>query len=149
MKFFWKTNGKKVRLPLDRFRMLWVKPWKHADGFASFHFLNYDVDFESGAATPTEPVDLTVTLPTGVAAEEAAWLTADGESQAVPMAVDGDKVSLTLSSVRVYGVLVIGRKGLDRKASSLLQGDFLAIRRAAARGPASEPLLWSLAPVSS
>ena len=113
-------------------RMLWVKTWKHVDGFASFHFLNYDIDFESGAATPTEPVDLTVTLPADVAAEEAAWLTADGESQAVSMAVDGDKVSLTLPSVRVYGVLVIGRKGLDSKASSLLRGDAMLARTALA-----------------
>ncbi len=108
--------------------MLWVKTWKHADGFAAFHFLNYDIDFESGAATPTKPVELTVTLPTDTAAEEAAWLTADGAPQAVPMAVDGDKVSLTLPSVRVYGALVIGRKGLDRKASSLLQGDAMMAR---------------------
>jgi len=120
-------------------RMLWVKTWKHADGFASFHFLNYDIDFESGAAAPTEPVDLTVTLPADVAAEEAVWLTADGKSQAVPMAVDGGKVSLTVPSVRVYGVLVVGRKGLDRKASSLLQGDALLARAALAsdHSPAS------------
>jgi len=120
-------------------RMLWVKTWKHVDGFAAFHFVNYDIDFESGNATPTEPVDLTVRLPANVTAEEGVWLTADGDSQAVPMAVDGDKVSLRLPSVRVYGVLVIGRKGLDRKASSLLQGDASLARAALAtrNAPAS------------
>ena len=112
--------------------MLWVKAWKHDDGFAAFHFLNYDIDFESGAATATEPVRLTVTLPEGVVSENAAWLTADGESQAVLMSVDGDKVSLTLPSIRVYGVLVIGRFFLDRKASFLLQGDAMTARTALA-----------------
>jgi len=121
-------------------RMLWVKSWKHVDGFASFHFLNYDIDYESGTATPTEPTELTVTLPPDIAAEEAAWLTADGNSQELSMAVDGHKASLTLPSVQVYGVLVIGKKGLDQKASSMLQGDALMARTALATGNAPASL---------
>jgi glycosyl hydrolase family 42 (putative beta-galactosidase) len=109
-------------------RMLWVKTWKHDDGFAAFHFLNYDIDFESGAVTPTQPVGLTVTLPDAIPSENANWLTADGKSQSVLMSVDGNKVSVTLPSIHVYGVLVIGQFFLDRKASYLLQGDAMTAR---------------------
>ncbi len=52
--------------------MLWVKPWVHGDELLSVHFVNYDVDFETGSATPTEPVDVTITLPDGVTPDAAA-----------------------------------------------------------------------------
>ncbi|MFQ5809441.1 MAG: hypothetical protein ACE5JM_07470, partial [Armatimonadota bacterium] len=32
-------------------RMLWVKTWTHFGELLSLHFVNYDIDFESGAAT--------------------------------------------------------------------------------------------------
>jgi hypothetical protein len=61
-------------------RMFWVRTWTHGDEFVSLHFVNYDIDFGSGNARPTQPVDLTATLPSGIPAEEAVWLTPDGAS---------------------------------------------------------------------
>ena len=120
-------------------RMLWVKTWQHWDEFISLHLVNYDVDFESGAATPTEPVSLTVTMPADVPAQEAVWLTPDGKRQPMDMTVQGLKVTLTLPSVRVYGVLVIGRRGLDAKRSAILQGDAMLARAEMARTAGYKP----------
>jgi hypothetical protein len=109
-------------------RMLWVKTWQHGSDFISLHFVNYDVDFESGEATPTQPVELTIVLPNGVSTEEAMWFVPGEEHQ--PLTVDSEeqKVTVTIPSVRVYGVLIIGRQGLDRKRSAILQGDALLAR---------------------
>lgn len=109
-------------------RMLWVKAWQHEDDFISLHFVNYDVDFESGEAIPTEPAELKIALPNGVPAEEAAWFVPGGENQ--PLTVDSEeqKVTVTIPSVRVYGVLIVGSQGLERKRSAILQGDALMAR---------------------
>lgn len=120
-------------------RKLWVNTWQHGDRFTSVHLVNYNIDFESGSATPTEPLDLTVDLPSGMAIEEAVWLEPGGSSQSLPMSVEGRKATVTIPSIRVYGVLMIGAKGLDRKPSALLQGYALASRATLATGerPAS------------
>ncbi len=115
-------------------RMLWVKTWEHGGQFVSLHFVNYDIDFESGAATPTEPLRLTVALPGNVPAEAAVWLTPDGKRTPVDMAVDGRRVALTLPSVRVYGVMLIGRQELDSQQSAVLPGDAMLARAKMASG---------------
>jgi hypothetical protein len=109
-------------------RMLWVKAWRYGDDFLSLHFVNYDVDFESGEAAPTEPAELEIVLPNGVPAEEAAWSVPGEKRQPLAVKVEERKVIVTIPSVRVYGVLVIGRRGLDRKRSAILQGDALLAR---------------------
>jgi len=109
-------------------RMLWVKTWENSDGFISFHFVNYDVDFESGEAAPTQPARIDISLPENVPPEEAVWFTLDGNRQKMDMDVEGQKVSVNIPSVRVYGILVIGRKGLDEKRSAILRGDAMMAR---------------------
>ena len=109
-------------------RMLWVKAWRHEDDFISLHFVNYDVDFESGEAAPTRPVKLTIILPDGVSAEEARWSVPGEEHQQLTVDKKEQKVTVTIPSIRVYGVLVIGGQGLDRKRSAILQGDALMAR---------------------
>ncbi|HUT92068.1 MAG TPA: hypothetical protein VMY37_21415 [Thermoguttaceae bacterium] len=126
-------DGKMV-LSGDLPRLLWVKTWRHADDFVSLHFVNYDVDFESGNAAPTRPVELAVTLPPGVPGEEAVWLTPDGKAQAVDLRADGPRIAFTVPSVRVYGVLVVGRRGLDAARSGLLEANALWARASMAGG---------------
>ena len=67
-------------------RLLWAKTWAHDCGVASFHFVNYDIDFESAQATPTQPVRVTVRLPAGIEPAEAAvspglWRRSDWEAR--------------------------------------------------------------------
>ena len=109
-------------------RMLWAKAWEHGDELVSIHFVNYDMDFESGKVASTQPVEITITLPANVRAEEVVWLTPDGERQTIAADVDGQQVKVVIPSVRVYGILVIGRKGLDKKHSDVLHGDALLAR---------------------
>ncbi len=115
-------------------RLLWVKTWQHGEDCVSLHFVNYNIDFESGEATPTQPTELTVALPPGVPADEAAWLKPGAEAQPVKMALDAETVNVTIPSVRVYGVLVIGRRGLDASRSAILQADALVARARMASG---------------
>jgi len=115
-------------------RMLWVKAWRHGDDFVSWHWVNYDIDFDSGNARPTEPVGLTVTLPAAVPPEEAIWLTPDGTSRPLAIATQGEQVQVTLPSVRVYGVLIIGRRGREQAHSAQLQGEAIVARAAHACG---------------
>ena len=107
---------------------LWLKTWRYADDFLSLHFVNYDIDFESGRATATEPAELILAMPADIPAEEAVWLTPDGKMQAVEFQTTGSKVHFTIPKIRVYGVLVIGRHGLDSVASGILQANALAAR---------------------
>ena len=116
---------------------LWVKTWEHDCGVASFHFVNYDIDFESGRATPSGPVSLTVRLPVGVAAEEARFLVPGAEPVRVPLtAAARGRVSFRLPSVRVYGMVLIGKAGLDDDASAVALGDALRARASYACGGA-------------
>lgn len=114
---------------------LWVKCWAHGCDLASFHFVNYDIDFAAGKARPSGPTTITVTLPRDIPAEEAAWLTPDGKCRALPFSPAGPKqVRVTIPAVQVYGVLMIGRKGLDSVRSSILQAQALHARAAMASG---------------
>jgi hypothetical protein len=115
-------------------RMLWVKAWRHGDDFVNWHWVNYDIDFTSGNARPTQPVDLTVTLPAGVPAEEVVWLTPDGTRRPLSIVVHEEQVQVTLPSVRVYGVLIIGRKGREQVLSAQLEGEALLARATSACG---------------
>lgn len=121
-------------------RMLWLTAWRHGDDLLSVHFVNYDVDYKSGQATPTSPAPLSVTLPPGIAAEEAAWLVPGQTPQSVAVQSDGRKVTVTIPSVRVYGILAIGRKGLDARASALRQAAALLARATMAAGGDWGPL---------
>ncbi len=105
-----------------------MKAWQNSDGFVSIHFVNYDIDFESGAAEPIQPIELTIDLPDDVQPEEAVWLTADGNRQAIEMDVEGQKVAVTIPSIQVYGILVVGSKGLEEKRSAILLGDAMLAR---------------------
>ena len=115
-------------------RMLWVKTWKHDRGVASFHFVNYDIDFKSGRATPTAPTRLAVRLPEGIRAEEAQFIVPGRPAQALTLESSGERVSFELPSVRVYGIVLIGPRGLDRAASDIAQGDALLARARMACG---------------
>lgn len=130
-----KALGGKTILDGDLPRMLWAWAWQHEGGFVSFHFVNYAINFESGKATPTPPMKVRLRLPEAVPFEDAAWLTPDGSRQPVTMMVDDATVTVALPPVRVYGVLVMGRRGLDATRSALLHAEALAARAAMAAGP--------------
>ena len=109
-------------------RLLWVKSWVHDCGVAAFHFVNYNLDFESGTATSTDSVRVTLRLPDGVECEEAQFLVPGQAPRSLTLRQDGTEVSFELPSVRVYGVVVIGKPGLHGAASALLRGDGLVAR---------------------
>lgn len=118
-------------------RLLWVTPWVHgtgAEAILSVHLVNYDVDFEAGRANPTAPVQLSVRLPEALRAEEAIWLTPGGGPQALPLQIDGDVARVQVPSVRIYGVVVIGPTGAERRRSDQLQGDAMIARARFALG---------------
>lgn len=98
-------------------RLLWVKPWRRGNDCVSLHFVNYDLNFTNGLATPTQPVEVTLTMPPGMPVEEAVWLTPAGTCEAVTFKTNGARVTFTVPAIRVYGVLVIGRRGLDAPRS--------------------------------
>jgi hypothetical protein len=126
--------GHEAILAGDLPRMLWLTTWRHHDDLLSVHFVNYDVDYNSGRATPTSPAALTVTLPPGIAAEEAAWLVPGQASQPMPVQSEGRRAAVTLPSIRVYGILTIGRKGLDARASALRHAAAMSARATMAAG---------------
>lgn len=113
-------------------RLLWVSTWRHqAQGadLLSAHFVNYDVNFEAEAATPTEPLEVTIRLPEGMAEpEEALWLTPDAEPRPLLMRCEGDLALVQVPAVRIYGVLVLGPAGQERTISDRLQGDAMVQR---------------------
>ena len=117
-----------------RLRKLWVKSWRHADGFISAHFVNYAITYDPktdptrAMLTPTASSRLTLKLPPGVPAEEAAWLVPGAPPKPLEVqAIQGGGV-VTLPAVQVYGVLVMGPRGLDRTASHLRRGDRYLLR---------------------
>ena len=110
-------------------RMLWVKPWLHGKDLLAVHFLNYAIDFETGKATPVEVDDLKIVLPEGLPLQDAAWLTPGATPQPVELRIDeAGTVNLALPRFRVYGILLIGRQGLDTTASALMQAQALLAR---------------------
>ena len=115
-------------------RLLWVKTWRHQDACVSLHCLNYDIDFETGAARPTAPVGLSLVLPDGLPAEEAVWLRPGHPPMPLAFSPGEGVVRVELPGVRVYGVLVVGRRGLAGRRSAVLQGEALLARATAATG---------------
>jgi|LSQX01.2.fsa_nt_gb hypothetical protein len=115
-------------------RMLWTTTWRHqAEGadLLSVHFVNYDVDFESAAATPAEPFEVAIRLPEGMAEpQEALWLTTGDEPRPLLMQYDAGVATVQAPSVRVYGVLLLGPAGQERAISDRLQGDAMLSRAA-------------------
>ncbi len=109
---------------------LWVKTWAHDCGVASFHFVNYDIDFESAKATPTRPARVAVRMPDGIPAEEAQFLAPGAEPVRLDIDAANGRVSFELPSVRVYGIVLIGKAGLDRDASARALGDAMLARAA-------------------
>jgi hypothetical protein len=101
----------------------WVKTWRHASGLVSLHFVNYDVGFESGVAQPTQPARLRVRLPRELHAREAIWLAPGEAGQSLALERKGEALELTVPSLRVYGVLVLGPAGGEARASALALGD--------------------------
>lgn len=116
-------------------RLLWAKAWRHSLGASvsagetlagpfpilSVHFVNYDVDFETGKATDTASVPVTIRLPEGIQAEEAQWLVPGREPQTVALELAGRQARLMLPPVQIYGILVIGPRGEEAEASARLQ----------------------------
>ena len=115
-------------------RLLWVKPWVHFEELLSVHFVNYDVDFETGAAAPTAPITLDVTLPDGLVPKRAAWLTPDSEVVDLDLQIEGGRATVEIPSVRVYGVLLLGPADLDARHSSRLAEQALTARAQMACG---------------
>lgn len=106
-----------------------------ADGpLFSAHFVNYDVDWESGRATDTAALPLTLRLPAGVVAEEAQWLLPGQPARLLNFQRQGTTLTLTLPPVHVYGLLLIGPKGAERGASEELQAAALNARLKLAGG---------------
>ncbi len=113
-------------------RLLWATPWRHrvegAD-LLSVHLVNYDVDFEAARATPTEPFEIAIRLPEGMAEpREAMWLTADAEPLPMEFRIEGGTAFVQVPSVRIYGVIVLGPIGAERALSDRLQGDAMLAR---------------------
>ena len=126
-------------------RTLWVNAWLHGEDLLSVHFVNYAIGFETGKATPTEPARVKIALPPTLPLGEALWLTPDGRGEPVEVMIDGDGAAhLTLPSVRVYGILVIGGAGVEARRSATLQAAALAARAAKAAGR-DDPAVQGLA----
>ena len=115
-------------------RLLWVKPWVHFDEVLSVHFVNYDVDFESGTATSTDPFTLQITLPDGLTPKRAAWVSPTTAPVDLDLRVADGRASVKIPSVHVYGVLLLGPEGLDTDRSHLLAGQALESRARMACG---------------
>ena len=110
-----------------------MKTWEHG-GFVSAHFVNYDVNFDTGAATPTPPLAVTLSLPAGPKADAATWLVPGQPAQALPLKVLGGQAIVTIPAVRVYGILVVGPAGAEGQASEVLLARALAARAQFALG---------------
>ncbi|MDP6360333.1 MAG: hypothetical protein QF473_34785, partial [Planctomycetota bacterium] len=109
-------------------KMLWVKPWLHDFGAVSLHFVNYDIDFKTGRAAPTPATEISVRIPGDLPVEGAAFMSPGISSAPLMIGQEEGRVSFTLPSVRVYGVVVLGKRDLDRRASDLAIGDALLAR---------------------
>ncbi len=108
--------------------MLWIKTWRHEGGLFSAHFVNYDIDYVSGKARATSPVKVRLRLPQGVSARQAAWLVPGSEPQALSLRTSDGECVVTVPGVHVYGVLVVGGKGLDTSESLIRSGDRYLLR---------------------
>ena len=120
--------GRDMILEGDLPRLLWVKTWTHDAGFASLHFVNYDIDFETGRAASTPATRLTVRLPEGVTPEQAQFLMPGQAPQALALDRAEGRVSFELPPIRVYGVVLIGKRNAEEAASATALGDALLAR---------------------
>jgi len=109
-------------------RLLWVTPWRNNDGLLSLHFVNYDLDFKTGQATPAPPFLLDLRVPTDLRMDAASWLTPGRSPVPIHFERKGDVVHVAVPSVRVYGVLLLGPRTLDQVASRVLEGDAFLTR---------------------
>jgi len=112
----------------DMPKLLWAKVWSHWGDYASVHLVNYDMDYEAAKARPTKPFRLTFRMPEGIDAEEALFLDPDGGERNLDLRREGNRVVLDVPSVRIYGVVLVGKRGLDRVRSGLMQGDAFVAR---------------------
>ncbi len=128
--------------------LLWVKTWTHGAGEGgssrtlSAHFVNYNVDFETGTATDTQPLPLTVTVPQGVDAQEATWLLPGKDPLPLEVQVADGRATVTIPSVHIYGILTIGSREAQQQRNHALQAQALLARAqmAVATRPADDPL---------
>lgn len=119
--------------------LLWVKAWVHGKPgaqFASAHFVNYNVDFESGKVTDTPPLRVRLKVPTTEPAVGMTWLVPGKEPQALVVEGDG---AVTIPPVHVYGILVAGPDGAERQASAQLERDALMGRAKMAASNQTSP----------
>lgn len=109
-------------------RMLWTKTWIHGQDCMSVHLVNYDIDYKAAKPNSTQPFQLSLKLPEGVRAEEAMFLQPGKEAVPVRLRMRGGRVEMTVPPVRVYGVLVVGRRDGERTRSFLARGDAMLAR---------------------
>ncbi len=115
--------------------MTWVKTWRHAGGIVSVHFVNYDFDGATGSARPAAAARVRLRLPAEIQATSARWLVPGEPERELELRARGGTIELTIPALRIYGVLVLGPKGAEARASALLRGDRrLARARMAGRG---------------
>ncbi|HXZ84678.1 MAG TPA: beta-galactosidase trimerization domain-containing protein, partial [Myxococcota bacterium] len=115
----------------------WVTTWRHAGGFVSAHFVSYAIDFASGTAQPAPAARFGLRLPRDVRAESARWIAPDEPERELPLRVEAGVAWVALPPLRVYGVLVLGPRGGEARASALARGDRrLARARMAGAGTA-------------
>ncbi len=113
---------------------LWVKTWRHGDDLLSFQFVNTDLDPQEGRARPTAATRLSLALPEGFEAQEARWLVPGQPERDLPLEVDHARATLEIPRVEVYGVLVLGPRGGERRESLLRRArrHLLRVRHAGA-----------------
>jgi len=126
--------GGQTLLAGDLPRLLWVKPWMHFEELLSVHFVNYDVDFEAGVAKPTKPIEFRVKLPEGLMPERAAWLVPGFDQVDLELRIADGSAVVTVPSVDVYGVLLLGSTELDAGHSPRLAAEAYLARAAMACG---------------
>lgn len=108
---------------------IWVTAWRHPDGFVSVHFVNYDFLPGTSRAAPMLPNTVELFLPPDIPAEEAAWLTPGRAPQSLPITPSPRGCRVALPATPVYGVLLVGKAGLDA-APSLLRAGQRCLQRA-------------------
>ncbi|MED5261934.1 MAG: hypothetical protein VX574_06015, partial [Myxococcota bacterium] len=119
---------------------LWVKTWRHGEDLLSFQFVNTDLDPREGKARPTRATPVSLALPEGFEAKEARWLVPGRPERDLPFEVHADRATLEIPRVDVYGVLVLGPRGGERRQSLLRRArrHLLRVRHAGAGQPGLE-----------
>ena len=102
---------------------VWVKTWRHSGGFVSAHFANYAFDYANGAARDAPAAEVALRMPKDVRAESAQWLAPGQAERELRLRVEAGVAQVTLPVLHVYGVLVVGPRGAEARASALARGD--------------------------